>query len=612
MTKPLTARSGERARTFVHRTRGLALLACTSLAGVSLSGCVSAALDDYGPGEGGTGNPEDGSEDGLGGSGGEPNAGGGINSKCVELQAEALDILERNCANCHNAISNTAGFGFVADRDKLLLSGMIVPGEASESPMFSRMTDGTMPPANATNQPSDEDIAAVGEWIDSCSHGPGPQCTERDWISTETMIEQMLADIITISETDRPFTRYLTLTHLYNIGSCDDELDRFRFGLNKALNSLSQDPFINVPEAIDEQQTIYRIDLRDYDWEEAQGIDKWELLIDNNPYAFRRVDDNAEILQEFTETAVPFMAADWMVHDASEPPLYYDMVGIPETLSELEDQLRINIEDNVANEEVARAGFLDSGVSQNNRLYERHQLPENPQGAFWLSYDFRSVQDEEDGRDARDLFTNPTDFTEDGGEAIYNLPNGLQAYVITDFLGNRLDVAPIDIVTDPLQPDNTVRAGISCMSCHDRGLKFKEDQLREHVTGTGSTFDPDIQDLVRELHPPNDDMKELIDRGNETFAGAVAKLWDGPTDEGEPIIEVFANFEGNVDLNRAAAEFGIAPDDLLPNLGLLGPSYAPLIDGSISRDIFEDQFAASVCILNLGDPNDPACTQATG
>ena len=610
MTQPLTTRPGERARIFVHRTRALALLACTSLAGVSLSGCVSAALDDYGPGEGGTGGTESGSADSLGESGGEPSGGEGEpNSECEELQAEALDVLKRNCANCHNPILNEAGFDFVTDLDKLLLSGMIIEGQASDSPLFSRMTDGTMPPANELNQPSDEDISAVGKWIDSCPVNPVAECTERDWISTETIIDQMLKDIFTTSESDRPFIRYLTFTHLYNIGLCDEKLDRFRFGLNKAINSLSLNSIITVPEAIDDQYTIYRIDLRDYDWEVNQGVDKWEMLVDANPYAFRRLDEDSRALQDLTETTVPFMAADWLVHDASEPPLYYDLLDIPSTLAELEAQLGIDISENIALNRVARSGFKKSGVSLNNRLYEHHQLEESP-GAFWLSYDFGNVQETEDemgNPKFPNIFSNPTDFTEDGGEAIYNLPNGLQAYLITDATGGRLDEAPVKIVTDPKQPDKIVRAGISCMSCHDRGLKFKKDEILEHVTGIGSTFDQEIQDLVTEHHPPNEEMEDLIEQGNQIFASAIAKLWDGPTDEGEPIIEFFANFEGNIDLTRAAAEFGITPDDLSRNIGLLGPSYAPLVDGPIARDVFEAGFAASVCLLNLGEADDPEC-----
>ena len=38
---------------------------------------------------------------------------------------------------------------------------------------------------------------------------------------------------------DRPFRRYFTLTHLYNAGLSAEELQSYRHGLSKLINSLS-------------------------------------------------------------------------------------------------------------------------------------------------------------------------------------------------------------------------------------------------------------------------------------------------------------------------------------------------------------------------------------
>ena len=69
-------------------------------------------------------------------------------------------------------------------------------------------------------------------------------------------------------------------------------------------------------------------------------------------------------------------------------------------------------------------------------------------------------------------------FTHDGGEIIFNLPNGLQAYYLVDAGGNRLDAAPIKIVRNPAASDPTVRNGLSCIGCHTEGMKTFEDQVR--------------------------------------------------------------------------------------------------------------------------------------
>jgi serine/threonine-protein kinase len=46
----------------------------------------------------------------------------------------------------------------------------------------------------------------------------------------------------------------------------------------------------------------------------------------------------------------------------------------------------------------------------------------------------------------QNIFEHPLDYKKDGGEFIYNLPNKLHAYLVTDAKGNRLDGAPTDVV----------------------------------------------------------------------------------------------------------------------------------------------------------------------
>ena len=78
----------------------------------------------------------------------------------------------------------------------------------------------------------------------------------------------------------------------------------------------------------------------------------------------------------------------------------------------------------------------------------------------------------------QNIFTHPLSFTHDGGEIIFNLPNGLQAYLLVDAGGNRLNEAPISIVRNPAASDPTVRNGLSCIGCHTEGMKVFEDEVR--------------------------------------------------------------------------------------------------------------------------------------
>ena len=121
---------------------------------------------------------------------------------------------------------------------------------------------------------------------------------------------------------------------------------------------------------------------------------------------------------------------------------------------------------------VWRAGFNNSGVSNNNRMVERHAFRD---GAYWKSYDFAG------NVGTQNIFNHPLDFTHDGGEVIFNLPNGLQAYYLVNAIGSRLDEAPINIVSNPAASDPTVRNGLSCFGCHTEGMKIFEDQVRSVI-----------------------------------------------------------------------------------------------------------------------------------
>ena len=160
---------------------------------------------------------------------------------------------------------------------------------------------------------------------------------------------------------------------------------------------------------------------------------------------------------------------------------------------------------------VVRAGVRASGVSRNNRVVERH---DSAFGAYWKSYDFATSQGEQN------IFTNPLRLRPDGGEMVFNLPNGMQAYYIADRDGKRIDSAPIEIVSDRNHPDDpVVRNGISCMGCHYAGMKTFKDEVRPVIqASTASTFD---RSTALALYPPQETVDKLVQRDAERFSGAI-------------------------------------------------------------------------------------------
>ena len=365
----------------------------------------------------------------------------------------------------------------------------------------------------------------------------------------------MHADLLSLSERDRRFARYFTLTHLANAGLSADELRTYRFALAKLVNSLSWSRAIVPPRPVNAAATVLRIDIRDYQWSERT----WQRILLAYPHGVLRDTAADRALFEAAGRQLGYVRGDWFVATAARPPLYQDVLALPDNQRELERQLHIDVQENVRQERVARAGFNGSGISRNNRLIERH---ESPHGSYWRSYDFA------DTRGRRNLFAHPlgpgadaNSFEADGGEIIFNLPNGLQAFMLINGRGQRLDKAPLTIVSDPHRPDRAVENGVSCMSCHARGLIPKADQVRASVERNPNAFLAAEADTIRALYPAEPGMRALIAKDNERFQQAVEKTGCKLTAT-EPVAALVGQYEKELDLTLAAAELGLRPADL--------------------------------------------------
>ena len=87
--------------------------------------------------------------------------------------------------------------------------------------------------------------------------------TPRKFLSEADILREIAADLNRANERDRPYLRYFTLTHLYNQGSSvQKDLKLYRAAFSKLVNSLSWKEEIVLPLAIDQEETIYHLDLR--------------------------------------------------------------------------------------------------------------------------------------------------------------------------------------------------------------------------------------------------------------------------------------------------------------------------------------------------------------
>ena len=515
-----------------------------------------------------------------------------------DLAKQAKAILEKSCHGCHGEKGAVeGGFGYVMDRQQLVSRKRIVPGDPPKSKLFQRIESGDMPPDGKGL--GKDDVAIVKKWIEAGAADFNPAVEKRTFISTEDAIALMCADIKKRDESDRKFTRYLTLTHLYNAGRPEDELQGYRNGVAKLVNSLSWGRKVVIPAPIDAARTILRIDLRDYKW--TGKI--WDAIAGADPYGLLYPDSKiAQALYEDAGCALPHVRGDWLVAGASRPPLYHEVLQLPATEKELETLLRVDAEDNIKTYQVARAGFNGSAVSRNNRMIERH---ESSYGYYWKSYDFAKNVDQQN------LFAYPlgpgtakTHFKHDGGELIFSLPNGLQAYMLVNAEGRRILKGPLEIVSDPKCPDRAVENGLSCMSCHVKGILPKDDQIRAHADKNPDSFTDKELESIRALYLPKDRFQTLVKEDSGRFRKAVEQT-GGQVGTTEPIVALALLFESELDLPLAAAELNLESADFQkllkrsPDLARsLGSLQTP--GGTVQRELFEKTFADVARAWKLG------------
>ena len=525
------------------------------------------------------------------------------------LAQQSHAIFKQHCLDCHGEFGSYTDVLTIKHSD-LIEDKSVIPRQPDASEFYLRLlgdTDKGSQMPLGQDPLDDESIATIRRWIEAGAPDwdaiPKPK---RSFITTEAMLKAIHTHVTSLSDFDRSFARYFTLTHLYSAGATDANLRAYRIALSKLINSLSWGAEVIKPKPIDQEETIFYIDLRNYEWDIK--TDKWYKIEQAYPYGVQFKSATYTTLCEETDCELPFIRADWFIATASLPPLYHEILDLPKTDRELETQLEVNITENLKNApgvRVWRAGFSESGVSVNNRILERHK---SRYGAYWKSYDFAGNVGKQN------IFTHPLDFTHDGGEIIFNLPNGLQAYYLSTATGERLDEAPINIVSDAGSRDPVVRNGLSCMGCHTEGMKTFDDQLRSVIEqNRNPTYDKaQALRLYADKSTMDRYVKEDIARYRQAIEAAGGVF--GGT---EPIQQLVKQFEGPLDAAHAAAEVGMQTDDFLKkirenstlqNAGLL---VLGVENGSIKRDAWESVFKVVFSVLPLKKQSSPSPQQST-
>ena len=529
------------------------------------------------------------------------------------LAAKAQAILEKNCAQCHGAQNPAFGLN-ILKHESLLGSKMVLPGKAKDSELLEAIVSGRMPKGGG--KMAEADIQILTQWIDAGAPDkdapaadPGKPPT-RKTLSEAALLKAIVRDLEAANERDRPYLRYYSLANLSNNPEVADKLlGLYRGALSKLVNHLSWNAEIVKPKSVSADGTLLRIDLRDYDWTPAI----WQRIIAAYPYGLRARGLSGELAQikALSGAELPYIRTDWFVGTASVAPLYHDILQLPENVADLEKKLQVNAEDNFAQDKVVRGGVRNSGVSHNNRVIERHR---SMYGAYWKSYDFAS-----NGND-KNIFLDPLTFHEDGGEFIFNLPNGLQAYMIANGQGKRLDEAPIKIVRDRFtNPDDpVVHNGRSCIGCHTTGMNRMQNEVRQMLeTQTHTAYD---LDKAKKIYVPQDELNRFFTQDDEKFGKAVVasgnEVPKQPADE--PVNMLGMLYLADLTTAQAAADAGLDVKEFQKRversgeLQKLGFGQLTIANGGIKRDAWEQYFGNMVEETGLGDCLKPTQFRGAG
>ncbi|MFK7817103.1 MAG: c-type cytochrome domain-containing protein [Planctomycetaceae bacterium] len=500
-----------------------------------------------------------------------------------DVNKRGVAFLETHCASCHGDDNAYPGLD-VRDRETLLkptIDGQapyLVPGDLQKSRLW-QVSKNHLPkqmPPDYMDQPTEQDFKDLRKWIESGAEFPKTERPRRKFLGEKTIAEIVLEDLRKQQKNRQRHTRYFSLLHLWNDPLVPDrELRLTRAAVSKLINSFSSQARITVPKQIDEDGLVLRIDLRDYGWTQQHH---WLPLLNSYPYGLLAKGETADRLYDTTGCQIPYVRADWFVHTATRPALYHRLVtlpdfqGIPERVGTLERLLGVNLQTNFDTDRLWRAGFSGkkSGVSDHNRIVERHDAR---YGYYWPSYDSAGDQ----GRQNFSRFPlgpkfpnreNLAAFDHDGGEFIFSLPNGMQAYMLATADGKRINIGPDEIVRDLNQHAGTFRIvnGISCMGCHQHGMVRFEDTIRpqwEDRTG-------DTADKVRRLYPNKETMNRLVDADEAQFMRAFSEACGEFLKQGEdaskdiksfpePITTVSKKYDHELFLTDVARELGL-PD----------------------------------------------------
>lgn len=552
------------------------------------------------------------------------------------LAAEVDALVETHCRNCHGPGQTNQRSFFTGDLDYIARDpSNVISGDPSASPLYESVASNRMPIGSKITP---EELQTIGRWITELKTAPVAAAPVAEPVVASaaailprfaggTFEEQVLAasrDMSEIPEQDRRFIRYFSFASIplppidcAEEGALRNPMTYLHAGMNKFINSVSRGNNLAPIEPVaGTDGALVRIDMRNYGWsaDDWQALTTaaytegaaeagwdpaaWAELAAVYPYA---VAPEAQPLlvsvAGMTGASVPVLRAEWFVRHASESPYYDMLLRLPADIRVLETRMGVNVEEAIRAGDVLRTGFTGgtSGVSDHNRMLERHSLPRG--GYYWKSYDFagsdgaQSLIQHPDGPGLLSGLSSGTEgFEHDGGEMIFSLANGMQGYYLSTHEGERLTVGPTSIVsfrTKPIGKGVEIVNARSCFDCHSNGIIAKRDQLRPFIESSGQ-FSLPQRDALLAMYRPQEEVDAAYRGDAAQFTAALDTL--GATEaspDGRPVSIRAPESTGGGEIVTYLADL----------------YFENLTDEDVAREFFMDPAALRERVKGIADPS---------
>jgi hypothetical protein len=451
-------------------------------------------------------------------------------------------------------------------------------------------------------------VAPDREVIPEVDWNEPPRCNTRP-PSLDQTLNAALDDLARVPVGERAFMRYVSSGYRRTVDCDGGELGRreARVDLGLLVNLTSASATLALPTPVDAApDSLLRIDIRNYGWQRElrvdgdQHRDGWEAIASLSALAVELSGPESDALRAETGTRFPLLSYLDLLSQTIRGELYYELLGLPDTLAALAERLDVPLDEPAKNTWM-RAGTTRSRVAREPRGVARYSGPNAEAPMLWLVLDFSPATT------LPGVLLAPLALDADSTAALFTLQNGLFGFFTADAGGRRLVESPL--MTDTNQSDFVARNALSCLGCHTHGPLGVVDEVRDFAAATlGAQPDEAEFRALEALYPPPSVLARQVDEDNARLDRALAAVGATLADLAAIMTELQTHERG-LSLARAAGELFVGEADLRASLPSLPPAFAAAaFSGGLDRGAFEAAYSDALCVLHRASANRPtAC-----